>query len=383
MSTAAEARNRRGVVLTSAELDGVSERADWAYWISSGRAPASLDRGIEPGRWSDDLALVHQLGAGEVVLTLEWARLEPEPGRHDHVAVTLVRDMIADARSAGLFVWLCLIDGTLPGWFAYDEHGFADGRARRLLWPRHVDWVGETFADLADGWIPIREPAHMGVRSRYLDLAPPGGTNGLKGAEAVRDLAIAEAEAWRILRGSAPVATHQTARVFVGEGRNVKAAAHARDWDRLLLRPWLTGLVDGRITVGDLHGVDCPPLRDAFDAVFVQLRPPILLDGDGTWSPHPMANLVETMIGGLARVRDEVGERSVFAVADLAAVDAAGDAGAGYLGELMAGAADLGVDGWFQSSAIDGWHWEAGDRLAPGIVDRDRRPKPAADVFAE
>ena len=49
---------RRGVVFTSAELDGVSPTADWSYWISKGRAPASIDRGIDVPRWNDDLEQV-------------------------------------------------------------------------------------------------------------------------------------------------------------------------------------------------------------------------------------------------------------------------------------------------------------------------------------
>lgn len=382
-------RLRTGAVLTSAELDGVSPAADWSYWGAHGHAPVSIDRGIDVDRWRDDLALVTSLGAGEVMVTAEWARLEPEPGRRDPVAVMLVRDLLTAAREHGLFVWLCLLDGTAPGWFTYDEHGFADRHARQLLWPRHVEWVGETFGDLVDGWVPIREPAHLGVRSRFLDLAPPGGTNPIKGAEAVRDLMLAEAEAWNVLRGSAPVATYQTARIFVPhrdpEHRttNVKAARWVADWDDLMHRPWLEALVDGVIQVGELPGRQAAALADAFDHVFVQLRPPIVLDGEGTWSPHPMTHLIDRLGEGLARVVDRVGERPVTAVADLAPAPNEQDAAADYLSELLAVASDVGINGWFQSSPIDGWHWEAGEQLSPGLIDRDRRPKEAAQPFAE
>ncbi len=375
------------MVLTSAELDGVSPNADWSYWIGRGRAPASTDRGIDVPRWNDDLEQVASLGAGEVVLTVEWSRLEPEPGHHDPVATMLVRDMITAARDQGLFVWLCLLDGTAPGWFTYDEHGFADRHARQLLWPRHVEWVGETFGDLADGWIPIREPAHLGVRSRFIDLAPPGGTNGVKGAEAVRDLAMAEADAWRILRGSAPVATYQTARIFVPERSsehgttNVKAVREVSNLDGLFLRPWLQALVDGNFGAGDLPSRSVPHLADAFDHVFLQLRPPIVLDGEGEWHPHAMANLIDRLAEGLSRVADHVGERPLTAVADLGPAPGSQQGQADYLDELIATSVDIGVDGWHQSSPIDGWHWEAGEHLDPGIIGRDRTPKPVAGVF--
>ncbi|MEZ5225590.1 MAG: beta-galactosidase [Acidimicrobiales bacterium] len=375
------------MVLTSAELDGVSPTADWSYWISTGRAPAGFDHGIDVQRWTDDLEQVASLGANEVVLTVEWARLEPEPGRHDPVATMLTRDVIVAARDRGLTVWLCLLDGTAPGWFTYDEHGFADGHARRLLWPRHVEWVGETFGDLADGWVPMREPAHLGVRARLIDKAPPGGTNPVKAAEAVRDLALAVAEAWRILRGSAPVATYQTARVFVPERSaehgttNVKASREVGHLDDLFLRPWLQAIVDGTVQAGNLPGRPVADLADAFDQVFVQLRPPIVVDGDGGWHLHPQANVIDRLAEGLSRVADHVGDRPLCAVADLAPAPTSEPSRADYLGELMAAAADVGVDGWFQSSPIDGWHWEAGEHLEPGIVARDRSERPSAGVF--
>lgn len=370
------------MILTASELDGVSEHADWSYWIGRTRAPASVDHGIEPQRWSEDLALISAQGATEVVLTAEWARLEPEPGHHDPVVIGLTRSIIDEARQAGLAVWLCLLDGTAPGWFTYDEHGFSDSHARRLIWPRHVEWIGETFGDVVDGWIPIREPAHLAVRSRYLDMAPPGGTDSVKGAEAVRDLALAEAEAWRVLRGSSPVATHQTVRVFSGEGRNVRAASHAQDWERLVNQPWVRGLVDGRLEVGDLPGRDVPLLRDAFDQVILQIRPPIVLDGEGNWTPWPIGDRIDAMLDGLDGLRGALGERPVVAAADLGAFENSPQGAADALNELVSATDDMGLDGWFQTSPIDGWHWEAGEDLSPGIIDRDRRPKPAARFFA-
>ncbi len=143
----------------------------------------------------------------------------------------------------------------------------------------------------------------------------------------------------------------------------------------------MRALVDGRLEVGDLPGRDVPALRDAFDQVFVQLRPPVVLDADGEWSPHPTAHLVERMVEGLSRLRDHVGERPLVAVADLAGHGGSRESGSDFLAELIDGAVDLGVDGWFQSSPIDAWHWEAGERIEPGIVDADRRPKPAAAAY--
>ena len=90
-------------------------------------------------------------------------------------------------------------------------------RARGLLWPRHVDWVGETFGDLVDGWVPQREPLHWALRRHLRAEAPPGGRDLKAAVQAVRAAMLADGEAWRLLRGTAPVATWQTARAIVAK----------------------------------------------------------------------------------------------------------------------------------------------------------------------
>ena len=143
-----------GVVLTATELEGCSPAADWSRWIARGRAPDSERGSPRTGfasSWAEDLEQLAGLGASTVTLTLEWADLEPQPGDIDNAAVEFRRDLLRTASELGLTPWACLVDGTLPGWFADDEGGFVDDRARGLLWPRHIDWIGETFGDLVQG----------------------------------------------------------------------------------------------------------------------------------------------------------------------------------------------------------------------------------------
>lgn len=280
---------RRGVVLTAAERHGIAPSADWSYWVNHHGLPAHLNADpTDVEAWRLDIDATADLGATEIVLTPEWSRLEPQEGSHDPVEAALWGDVISHAKSRQLRVWLCLIDGTAPGWFTYDEHGFGDRRARSLLWPRHVEWMGETFGHLADGWIPMRESAHLAVRSRTLDLAPPGGSNVVKGLEAIRDRLLAEADAWRILRGSAPVATYQTMRLFIPETASANGRKWARDWDRAINRAWINALTDGHIQVGDLPARHAEALIDAFDQIMVQLRPPVTVSDDGEWLGRPV-----------------------------------------------------------------------------------------------
>lgn len=377
----AERRLRNGALLTHSELAGVPATADWHRWIEAGRGPTQeFDLGDWlADTWSDDLRLLSELGFDRLGLTLEWAVLEPTMGSHDTGAVEQLRSVLDGAAELGLAVTAYLVDGSLPGWFAIDERGFLDDRSRSLLWPRHVDWIGEAFGDRVDAWVPIREPVHHAVRANLLGMAPPGNADPEDTGKAVKALLLAEGEAWRVLRGSAPVASHQTARLFLHPDDNVRAESHADDLDRLH-RAWVSALREGVVRLPGLPDAEATVLRDAFDTVVLQLRPPVRIDGDGGWAPTDPGFLTEGLVTALHECVDDVGPRSVEISVDLAPVADDGSAQIDHLGTLRAEVEGLGVHRWWQSSPIDGWHWHDG-HSKPGLVTIDRELRPAAALL--
>jgi beta-glucosidase len=302
--------------------------------------------------------------------------------------------MIGAARQLGLRVWACLVDGTLPGWFADDEGGFGDDRARSLLWPRHIDWIGETFGDLVDGWVSQREPIMWAVRRHLRAEAPPGQRDLRATANAVQAAVLADGEAWRLLRGTAPVAMYQTARTIVAQRDNVKARPQAQSIERLLWYPWLTALTEGQLVVGDLPTRSVDHLRGAFDRVIVELRPAIEVDGSGAWHPYPPEQTLgpsgwaawpDGMAEALRRAADALGSHPIIGAGSLADVADDGRARPDHIQavlDLTAEAArDTSVAGWWQSSPIDGYHWRRGFSLQPGLIDGQRHESPAAEAF--
>lgn len=367
-----------GVALTSAELEGVSDAADWSRWIAKGRAPKANDGAGFRESWSDDLKQLAGLGISEVMITAEWARLQPDEDHYDVAEVEFRRELLELANELGLKPWLCLVDGTLPGWFADNEGGFSDDRSRNLLWPRHVDWVAETFGDLAAGIVPQREPILLALRQFRYSTAPPGWADLKKAAKAVRGAVLADGEAWRLLGGSIPVATFQTARIVHWDSDNVKARPEAGLLDDYLWQAWTVALSDGELPVPGFSTTSVPHMRDAFDRVIVQLRPPVRVGADGEWSPLEPNQLTTFQGEALARVVDEVGEREVIAAADLAPIEDDASKRNDYLETMMATAADIGATGWWQTSPIDGWHWDKGFDIRPGIIASNRTTTAAA-----
>ena len=383
-----------GAVLTATELEGCAPAADLSRWIAAGRSPNSGRTGRSgfSSSWAEDLEQLATLGVNTLALTLEWAELEPTPGQWSSPAIEFRRDLLRRAAELGMTPWAVLVDGTLPGWFADDEGGFGDDRARGLLWPRHVDWIGETFGDLVGGWIPQREPLLHAVRGSLLGTRPPGRRDPLKAAEAVRSAMLADGEAWRLLAGTAPVATYQTARAIVADPEDVRARPLAAGLERLLWHPWVSAIGEGQLVVGDLPIRTVEHLRGAFDRVVVELRPALRIDGTGRWHPHPadavpgpggLAAWPDAMAEAAARVADEVADRPIIIAGNLGDVSDDGRSRPDHQQAAMAIAADQDLAGWWQSSPIDGYDADGGFGRYPGLITADRIETPAAAKYQE
>lgn len=354
-----------GFFLTASELEGVAPTAEWSRWINRGRAPDSSDGAGFRASWRDDLEQLAKLGATEIAVTLEWARLWPTASAPDGEEIEFRRDLLTRITELGMTPWACLVDGTLPGWFADDERGFTDDKTRNLLWPRHVDWVGETFSDLVGGWIPMREPRQWAAWGHLVGATPPGNQRRRDMQKMVDAITTAEIDAERLLRGSAPIATYVTGRTVLGEYENVKAAPHAAWLQTHLGQQWLDDLAEGRA-------------RESFDRIIVQLRPGITVDGEGAWQPLSGGNEPDALLAPLEAVLASSGDRSVVAAGDLSGVPDDGSARDEHLRALVTGAEDVGTAGWWQASPIDGWHWQHGFTATPGVIDRDRSIRSAA-----
>ncbi len=369
-----------GALFTSAELEGPSAASDWSLWTRQNKAPEGADGAGFGLNFEQDLAQLAAMGVTEAAFTIEWSRLFPAEGKLDHEALAFRRQVIGTAKDLGIAPWLVLVDGTLPGWFAYDMGGFNDDRQNLLAWSRHVDWVGESFEDLAAGWLPMREPVFNTLRSQFLGTAPPGRTGAINATKAVRNVMLADAEAFRILLGSAPIATSVTARLVRGQRDNVKAAPHAQWVDELFNRSWFHAINEGELKVGDMPTKRVDELRGAYDLVVTHLRPPIEIDGTGAWSTLSMP-LAEAMATAGFEASERAGSRKTVFCSDLAEVADDGQARTEHLASLLDAAADVGA-GWWQASPIDGWHWEEGFDIKPGVIGSDRTPKDEASVLA-
>ena len=376
-----------GVTMSSLQAEGVAPAADWSRWERDGRVPRSGDGNGLATNHGDDFAILASIGLTHVRLTIEWARLEPEPGRIDRDAFDRYLDLLASAKHAGLQVIATLLHTTSPGWFADDTPGFRDERGRELDWARHVDRCAERFDHLVDIWVPIDDPIGWALRGYGLGSRPPGRRDPETLAEAVEGALLANHAAWELLRsGTTPVmCVFGTPTIF---RYGPEADAEQRQWHDLLFGTWMSAIRDGELLVPGLTPRQRPELAGAFDLIGVPHDHPLAIDRTGRVHPYPAdARRTDT---GFTPIVNELGELLSYLATELPErrLVVAGHGVATtdddwreqvvqdtheVLVDLVADG--LPIDGYLHDTGIDGYEGPYGFATQRGLVGRDRELK--------
>lgn len=379
-----------GTTASSLQAEGVAPAADWSRWERDKRAPRSGDGNGVTTNHHDDFALLRSLGLTHTRLTLEWARLEPEPDHVDNTAFDVYQDMLTSAKRAGLQVIATLQHGTLPGWFADDTPGFRDPHGREYYWARHVDRCAERFEGLVDLWVPIDDPVGWAIRGHLLGSRPPGLREPERAAAAVEGALLANHVAWTILKGGdiPTMAVFGTPTIF---GHGPENTTQRARWHDLLFGTWISALRDGELQVPGLSAREAPELAGTFDVIGLTHDHPISIDRRGGVHPYPPDD--RRSDAGFTPIPNEVGELLSFVSGELpgrrfmiaghgvaTADDEWRERVLQETIDLVADAADHGipVEGYLHDTGIDGYEGPFGFATQRGLIARDRELKESA-----
>ena len=382
-----------GTGSSSTQCEGAAPASDWYDWERAGHAPVSGSGSGFAERYAGDFAIMAGLGLRHHRLSLEWARIEPEPGVHDEQAVVHYRNVLAAARDAGIVPWACLHHFTLPRWFAASG-GFLVEQNRTGAWARHVDYVAETFGDLVGGWQPVNETNYYALAAYRGGGWPPGHHDLAEWALAGESIQLATAEAAvRLKQTGAPVASiFGLSTVFAVDGQPSTLGSIDRYYDV----NWNAGLGlfrDGVLRLPGREPVAREDLAGSFDLIGFSYY---CAHGvrDGRFVPYP-TDAPRSPLGygiwadGLGLVLDRlhqelpgvpllVGEYGIGTDDDTVR--------AAYLEQGLritndAIARGIDIRGLFHWTAIDNYEWLHGYDVSFGIVERSRTIRPSALVL--
>ena len=382
-----------GTGASSTQCEGAAPASDWWDWERAGRAPPSGDGNGFATRHAEDFRLFAELGLTHHRLSLEWARLEPERGVRDARAVAHYRAVLAAARDAGVAPWACLHHFTLPRWFAADG-GFLHAKNRLGAWARHVDWVAETFGDLVAGWQPVNETNFHPFGAYRGGGLPPGHDDRAEWAAATEELHLATAEAAvRLKQTGAPVASIYALAPPVAQDDSAETRRTVERIQAIHWATWLDLFRDGVLRVPGRAPVERADLAGAFDWIGFSYYSALGVRA-GRTAPHPPDAPISPLgygiwPDGLALVLERLHAElpgTPLLVAEFGIGTDDDTVRAAYLERGLAIVHDAlarGIDvrGFFHWTGVDNYEWLLGYDVAFGIIDRNRKLRPSAEVL--
>jgi beta-glucosidase len=164
-----------GTATAAHQIEGGNWNNDWWQWEhtpGSACSEPSGDACDSWNRWRDDVALCAELGFDNYRFSLEWSRIEPEPGVWSTAAVDHYRQQCEALLAVGVDPIVTFHHFTTPRWAA------ADGGWRNpVTADRFAEFCARVAGELGDVLgraCTINEPNIVSVMGYLLGMFPPG-----------------------------------------------------------------------------------------------------------------------------------------------------------------------------------------------------------------
>jgi beta-glucosidase len=372
-----------GTATAAHQIEGGNWNNDWWAWEHADGSPCaepSADACDSWNRADEDVALVADMGLGSYRFSVEWSRIEPEPGEWSAAAVAHYRRLCEALRAHDIEPTVTFHHFTTPRWLA-ERGGWEDPETA----DRFAEFCHRLAGELGDVMgraCTINEPNSVATVGWLLGFFPPGKTD--------RDLRMrvndvfvdAHGKAVDAIRAAAPGVpvglTLSMTDYQAVEGGEERTARMRDVMEDVFLRA-----TDG----DDFLGVQTySRMRIGRDGILdPEEGVPVLDMGYELWPQSLEACLRRASYVTGGRVPLMVTENGIGTADDhqrIAYVHAA------LTGVLRALADGLDVRGYTYWSLLDNFEWAYGYRPRFGLVAVDRTtfarmPKPSAAWFAQ
>ncbi|MBV9169678.1 MAG: glycoside hydrolase family 1 protein [Chloroflexi bacterium] len=366
-----------GAATAAHQVEGSNTHSDWWRAEQAGQLPHRSEEACDSWRrWSEDVRLLADIGLNAYRMSVEWARIEPEPGRFDQSALDTYRRLLEALRAAHIEPMVTLHHFVSPDWVA-DLGGWENPDIVEYF-ETYVERVARELGSLVRWWVTINEPSILGLKAYIEGSWPPFMPGHFRGyLRLMRHALRAHARARQALRAARSDALVSMAfALWPMEPLRAwspldQAIAFLGDWlwqGRVLRRAlprldWIGVNYYSRNVVGFPPGAPANPERTDFG-----------------WEIYPR---------GLYDVLRRVGVyRRPVVITENGIADASDRLRARYIVQHLIEAHRAiqdGVDlrGYMHWSLLDNFEWAEGFSMQFGLATRERRPRPSARVYGE
>jgi beta-glucosidase len=167
-----------GAATSSYQVEGGNYN-NWSEWEQvAGHIKDGSAAGKATGHWRryrDDFGLLEELGLNGYRCSIEWSRVEPQPGVFDETAIAQYADMVADLRRRGVRVMVTLHHFTNPVWV--EEQGGWANRRTVAYFERFAMKMVERLGEQVQLWCTLNEPSVETGLGYAVGTFPPGRKN--------------------------------------------------------------------------------------------------------------------------------------------------------------------------------------------------------------
>lgn len=168
-----------GSATSAYQVEGEIDNCDWARKFPAGKACDHYHK------FEEDFDLLEELNQNAYRFSIEWSRVEPEPGEFDREEIEHYRKVLRDLKARGITTMVTLHHFTNPRWVA--EKGSWTNSKIAFYFNRFAQEVFEEYQDLVDYWITINEPVLYSRHAYFLGEWPPRKRNIFLALKVIRN----------------------------------------------------------------------------------------------------------------------------------------------------------------------------------------------------
>jgi beta-glucosidase len=173
-----------GTATAAHQVEGNCNNNNWSNWETS--IPShdySFLHSKQPAgsacehwtRYPEDIKLMKELGVNAYRFSVEWSKIEPQPGEFNQNALTHYSTVIDSLISKGITPMITLHHFTNPIWF--EELGAFEREENIQYFVRFSQKIFEEYSDRVIYWCTINEPAVYTVQGYFTGIFPPEKQN--------------------------------------------------------------------------------------------------------------------------------------------------------------------------------------------------------------
>ena len=166
-----------GTATAAHQVEGNNTNNNWSVWekepdrIKHGQT-AGLACDWWGGRWKEDLDRAAETGQNAHRFSVEWSRIQPEPGQWDENVIERYRTILRGMHDRNLRPMVTLHHFTDPLWLV--EMGGWENTETPAYFAKYVEKVVESLKEYVTEWVTINEPNVYSYSGYVSGDFPPG-----------------------------------------------------------------------------------------------------------------------------------------------------------------------------------------------------------------